>query len=353
MSHRTTRCFGAVTIVLIAMLTNQSPGQDGQDALTVRATAVTAVEAVESVQPRMVKVYGAGGIAGLESHQSGVLISSDGHVLTAHSYVLDTDDDEVSVYLNDGREFVGRLMGYDPSMELAVLKIEATGLPHFDVSQSVSLTVGDRILAFSNLYGIASGNEPTSVLHGSVSALTQMAGRRGAFDTPYKGPIYVLDAITNNAGAAGGVITNHRGELAGIIGKELRSSENNLWLNYALPIDAIREAIPEMMAGKSRPREGKTARVVAKRPWSHFQMGALLIPDVLPKTPPFVEAVVPNSPAARAGLRPDDLVLYVGKTMIRSQREWKTQLMGIEDEDALELVVLRDKDLVPLTIEPE
>ena len=75
------------------------------------------------------------------------------------------------------------------------------------------------MLAFSNLYGVATGNEPASVLKGYVSAVTDLAARRGIFQTPYQGPVYVLDALTNNPGAAGGVLTDRRGQLAGILGK--------------------------------------------------------------------------------------------------------------------------------------
>ena len=56
------------------------------------------------------------------------------------------------------------------------------------------------MLAFSNLFGVATGDEPASVLHGIVAAKTRLEARRGVFDTPYKGPVYVVDAMTNNPG---------------------------------------------------------------------------------------------------------------------------------------------------------
>ncbi len=320
--------------------------------LSVATVSAGTTEAIiDEVLPKIVKIYGAGGIRGLEPYQSGFLISADGYILTAYSYVLDTDDGEVTVTLDDGREFAGSLVGYDPRPELAVLKIDASELPHFDPARSVDLQPGDRVLAFSNLYGIATGNEPASVLHGTVSAVTRLSGRRGAFDTPYDGPIYVVDAIINNAGAAGGVVTDRQGRLAAVIGKEIRSKQIGIWLNYALPVSSLAESLQDMLAGKSRPRE-EAARPLAKQPWSLAGMGMLLIPDILPHTPPFVEAVVAGSPAGRAGLLPDDLIVFVNKTMVRSEREFMKELLQYEQVDDLSLVVMRDKSLVPLTVVP-
>ncbi len=157
---------------------------------------------IDQAQTKMVKLYGAGGFRGLEGYQSGFLISGEGHILTALSYVLDTD--RVTVTLNDGRRYDAKLLGGDPRLEVAVLKIEATNLPHFDIAKAVSLTGGTRILAFSNLFNVAMGDEPASVQSGTVSVVTRLEGRRGVFETPYHGPIYVLDVATNNPGAAGG-----------------------------------------------------------------------------------------------------------------------------------------------------
>ena len=72
--------------------------------------------------------------------------------------------------------------------------------------------------------------------HGTVSVVTQLEARRGVFETPYRGPVYVLDVVTNNPGAAGGALVTRRGELVGMLGKELRNALNNTWLNYAVPI---------------------------------------------------------------------------------------------------------------------
>src|SRR5262245_32016787 len=90
-------------------------------------------DVIAEAQPKVVKIYGAGGFQGLEAYQSGFLISADGYVLTAWSYVLDTDD--IGVTLHDGRKFRAKLVGADPRLEVALLKIDTLDAPFFDLAQ--------------------------------------------------------------------------------------------------------------------------------------------------------------------------------------------------------------------------
>ena len=123
----------------------------------------------------------------MEAYQSGFLISPEGHVLTAHSYVLDAD--YITCTLDDGQKFEAKFVGADPRLEIAVLKIEGKDLPHFDLSKAATATEGTRMLAFSNLFGVAVGDEPVSVQHGIVAAVTSLEARRGVFETMYNGPV--------------------------------------------------------------------------------------------------------------------------------------------------------------------
>lgn len=305
-------------------------------------------DTITSVQPRMVKIYGAGGLSGLEAYQSGFLISAEGHLLTVWSYVLDTD--YVTVVLDDGRKFKAELAGADPRLEIAVLKIDATDLPHFDLSESPELDAGDRVLAFSNLYGVATGNEPASVLHGSVASRTALEARRGAFDTPYKGPVYVLDAMTNNPGAAGGALTDRRGRLAGILGKELRNSLNNTWLNYALPVAELNGSVDDILAGRATPSRPTNEQKKPAEPLTLALLGIVLVPDVLAKTPPFIDDVRQGSPAAAAGLRQDDLVLFVNDRLAASCRNLTEELTFIDRIDPITLTVQREQELIEVEL---
>jgi serine protease Do len=305
-------------------------------------------EAVAQVQPKIVKIYGAGGLQKLEAYQSGFLISAEGHVLTAWSYVLDAD--YVTVTLNDGRKFEGVLVGYDPRTEVAVLKIDAANLPFFDLHQAAELEPGAPVLAFSNLYGVATGNEPASVLHGVMSIRTKLAARRGAFETLYQGDVYVLDAMTNNPGAAGGALTDTAGRLAGFLGKELRNSLSNTWLNYAIPASELVGPVDDILAGRLKPRESTDDVRKPLEPLTLSLLGVTLVPDVLPKTPPFVDKVRPESPAEKAGLRADDLVLFVNNQIVDSCAGLKDELSFIDRIDEVRLIVQRGQQLMEFTI---
>jgi S1-C subfamily serine protease len=305
---------------------------------------------IESVQPKMVKLYGAGGVRGLEPYQSGFVISESGHILTAWSYVLDTD--YVTATLDDGRKFEAKLVSFDPRLEVAVLKIDATELPHFDLAAAVPAIPGSRVLALSNLFGVATGDEAASVQHGVIAVRTRLDARRGTFETPYHGDVYVLDAMTNNPGAAGGALVNQHGELLGLLGKELRSAQNNIWLNYALPIDQLRESVEAILAGKSPRVQDDVEESKPDHPAELASLGIVLVPDVLERTPPYVEGVRPNSPAAAAGIKPDDLVVYLGEHLIPSCKSLVEEVGRLEREAELRFVLMRGQELMEVVVTP-
>lgn len=305
-------------------------------------------QVVAGVQPKMVKVYGAGGRRGLEAYQSGFVISAEGHILTVWSYVLDSE--VVTVVLDDGRRFEAQLLGADPRTEIAVLKIPATELEFFDLDQAIELEPGARVLAFSNLFNVATGDEPASVLHGIVSATAPLQARRGAFDTTYDGRVYVLDAMTNNPGAGGGALTDRRGQLAALLGKELRNRLDNTWLNYALPIDSLRESVKQIQAGAFQPAAAKPAQRLPADPVTLALLGIQLVPDVLAKTPPFIERIVPGSPAAEAGLQRDDVILLVNDQIVGSAKELKQALRAIDRIDEVRFSIQRGRELREVTL---
>ncbi len=308
-----------------------------------RAAPVGAV--IDQVQPKIVKIYGAGGFRGMEPYQSGMLISPDGLVLTVWSYVLDTE--EITATLHDGRKFTASLVGADPRMEVALLRIEAENLPHFSLDEPVEAEVGTRVLAFSNLFGVATGNEPVSVQQGVVSVKTQLEARRGAFETPYDGPVYVIDAVTNNPGAAGGALVTRRGELIGMLGKELRNALNNTWLNYAVPVEQLRPSIERIVSeGGIGPGPDEEGPPRPARALELAKLGIVLVPDVLHRTPPYVDFVREGSPADKAGVQPDDLVLLLNDRLIQSCKALVADLEYIDHQDEVKLTVLREQELI-------
>lgn len=318
--------------VLLALLT----------AGVVRAD-VSFADVADSVQPKVVKIYGAGGLRGLEAYQSGILISAKGHVLTIASHVLDSDT--VTVILSDGRKLEATLLGTDRRLELAVLELEADDLSYFDLHSAVEAEVAARVLAFSNLFGVATGDEPLSVMQGWIAARTVLNARRGTFKTPYRGPVYIVDVVTNNPGAAGGALTNYRGQLLGMLGKELRDARTNTWLNYALPIAQVIPAVDNILSGKLRAAsEGNRER--PPRSLTLSALGIMLVPDVLSRTPAYIDAVHVHSAAHAAGLRPDDLVVMLDGRAVESCTSLRNELSYVERDAEITITVLRAGDLI-------
>jgi len=298
-------------------------------------------------QSAAVKIYGAGG-AGLEAYQSGFLVSPDGHIATVWSYVLDV---QPVVVLDDGRRFEGTIVGFEPQLELAIVKVDATELPFLELSDTVP-EVADPVLAVSNLFGIASGDEPASVMQGMIAAVTALDARRGTFKTPYSGPVLILDLVANNPGAAGGVLIDTQGRAVGMLGKELRDAAAGVWLNYALPANVLRPVIADIVAGRTIvARSQKAVPLPADKSHALAQLGIGMIPDVLESTPAFVDRVAAESVAARADVRPDDLILLVGNTRIEDQRSLIDTLRTIDRRDAIVLTVQRESKIVSIKIQ--
>lgn len=304
---------------------------------------------IDRVQPMIVKIHGAGGFRGLEAYQSGIVISPEGHVLTVFSYVLDTD--QITATLDDGRKFPAQLLGADPELDVAVLKVEATGLPYFDLGQAVEVEGGTRVLALSNLFGVATGAEPTSVQHGIVSVITRLEARRGTFETPYHGPVYVLDAVTNNPGAAGGALVDWRGNLVGLMGKELQNARNHTWLNYAIPIAELRPSVEAIRSGKFVAGRNDSQVKRPARSVGLAMLGIVPVPNIFQRTPPFVDQVRPDSAAQGGGIRPDDLIVMVGDRLVQTLKALEAELEFIDHEDPVRLTVLRGQELLEIVLQ--
>ena len=312
-------------------------------------SAQSTSQTIATASPKVVKIFGAGGSKNLYAYGSGFLISPQGHIITVWSHILDSDT--VSVVLHDGRRFKGKVVGAEPPLDLAVLKIEADGLPYFDLTLATGAGPGTRVLGFSNAFKVATGDEPVSVIHGVIAAKTTLAARRGAFESPYNGPVYVVDAVTNNAGAAGGVLTTWDGRLVGMIGKELRNTQTNTWLNYVMPIGELQETVEQIITGRFNSKkqddedEGGATKKKPRR-YEAADFGIVTIPDVVARTPAYIDRILPGSLAETAGLQSNDLILFVGDNLVQSCQTLKEELGRMESGDQLKMVVRRDDKLI-------
>jgi len=302
---------------------------------------------VEQVNPKVVKIFGPGGYLGINSYGTGILVSADGYVLTVSSPLVDSAD--LVAHLFDGRRVRARAIVAEPALDAALIKLEKVeDLPHFDLAQAASKPLaqaGEPVLAFSNQFEIATREEPVSVQHGVIAAYSKLHGRRGIFEAPYTAEVYVIDAITNNPGAAGGAVTSYDGRLLAMIGKELRNSLSDTWVNYAVPIQALADFTQKGIKGVYKPKP-PPATVTGP----HGYHGLVLVPDAVERTPPFVEDVSPGSPAAKAGFRVDDLIVYVNGEKITSIKEFRQLVDKAQPGTLFKLEVRRGDRLVSLDL---
>lgn len=315
------------------------------------------------VNKKVVKLFGAGGFKGLPSYGTGILISAKGHILTCNNHILSSAD--LRVHLYDGRFYHAKVLYREPELDVAVCKIDddVDFLPHFDFAKSTAqplADVGDWVLAFSNCFQIATRDEPMTVQRSVIAALAELRGRRGIFDAPFAGEVYFLDGIACNPGAAGGAITNRKGELLGVVGRELKSTQTDTWINYAIPIQAKVEIQRE---------EGKVAKVSMgsfvkeaidgtykqsdstrlKKDKGGYH-GIILVPNAVSATPPYIEEVIPGSPAAVADLRPDDLIVYVDGELVPSIRFFREMMRQVGPGQEVLLEIQRANRLVSVKL---
>jgi serine protease Do len=317
----------------------------------------------EEVNQKLVKLYGSGGFKGLASYGTGVLISSDGYILTINSHILDTRDLRIHMY--DGTRYHGKVVAREPALDIALVQIDNKNrkieVEHFfDVVKAVKKPVqepGTGVLAFSNQFQIATRDEPMSVQRGVIAAHSKLLGRIGVFEAAYRGDVYVIDAITNNPGAGGGVITTRKGELLGLIGKELRNELTNTWINYAIPFNASIEiptkdgkkqttSILRVVTEKDKYRPPIRDDKVAISAYH----GIVFVPNVVERTPAYVEEVIPGSPADKAKLKPDDQIVYVDGLPIQDINTFNNILGTYTPGTEIKLEVQRGDKLSTITL---
>lgn len=322
-------------------------------ALAATDNEATSLDIVHQAMERVVKVYGAGGVGRIEAFGSAIMVADDGWLLTVYSPLLDTPS--LRVVFADGIRLPARLVAVDRIHGIAMLKVEAQGLPYFDLNDIAdSARAGDVIWSLSNLFGIAAGAESVSVQQGVITAVAPLSARRGISEVTTTGDAYILDTITNNPGAGGGAVIDAKGRLLAIIGKELQSTATGTWVNYALPITQITEFVANVRSGTIPPLpERKAAAEIDRHRLATANLrGLQLLPAVLEEMPAFIDRVEPGSAADDAGLKPDDLVMFVGDVLIQSSRDVRAAFIQSPPNEKIRVVVSRDEELVSVELAP-
>jgi serine protease Do len=321
-------------------------------AVTAESLAAADYPTVRAGQQVIVKLFGAG-VGTLDSYGSGVLISKNGHVLTVWNHLVNTGF--LTAVVPDGRRFRISVVGTNLEHDVAILKLathEDETFDFIDWKTTVDVLPGDSVLAFSNMFHVATGNEPVSVVHGVVACTVPLDAGLGRWTFPVKSPVYVLDAITNNSGAAGGLLTSASGEPIGMLGREIRHRDTDMWVNYAVPLQLLQPAIAAILDGRrfdSNPSMDDDKSVLSDRQLT-AGFGITLLPSIVETTPAYIDRIITGSVADAAGLRRGDLVLIVGDDVVRSTRDLRVRLSGFRKGQPITVTVNRNGKLEAIVL---
>lgn len=301
-------------------------------------------ETIENARARVVKIYGAT-VGREKSYASGVIVSADGQIVATLSLLLEARS--LRVVLADGRTYPAKIERRDPVRQLALLKTEADALPHFDLEETARAQVGDWVIAAANPFNVAVGDEPVSVSIGTLSGETRLAGRYRSRDLPYEGTVLLTDIIVSAPGSAGGALLDINGVLLGVIGKPAISEQTNTWVNYAIPATEVAAFVRGDISAPATFGTDATAGLTPAEIGLHlFDVGGRV-------RPAYIERVQHQSPAARAGLRPNDLIVSIAGEAVQSCDDVPRLLRNIPRDKPLAIVVKRGDEVLTLTITPE
>ncbi len=273
---------------------------------------------------------------------SGVIYDSNGWILT-NKHVVEGGD-KFDVELKDGRVLAGKVYGIDTLTDLAIVKVEATGLPSAAIGESDALKVGQLVVAIGSPLGTYSN----SVTSGIVSATGRTITTDGS-DKPLNNLIQTDAAI--NPGNSGGPLLDADGNVIGI-NTAIASGSNGI--GFAIPIDIARPIMAEAVAGQAlaRPYLGisfqSITRQVADAEKLPVQAGALVAgTDGQGNSTP---GVVAGTPADKAGVKDGDIITKIGDKAIDAEHPLDAALSQYSPGDTVPVEILRDGKTITLSI---
>ena len=264
---------------------------------------------------------------------SGVIMSADGYVLTNNHVVQEAD--HIEAVLADGRRANARVIGADPESDLAVLKIDLPDLPVMTPSDSDRIEVGDRVLAIGNPFGVGQ-----TVTSGIVSAL----GRDQLGINTFENFIQTDAAI--NPGNSGGALTDEQGRLLGINTAIYSRSGGSLGIGFAIPVNVARQALQDIVQNGRVVRGWIGVESTALPPELAENLGAASAQGVI------ITGVLNGGPAARAGMRPGDVVTRINGRPIRTVAELRAGITALRPGIAATFTALRQGQNVEMQLVP-
>lgn len=265
---------------------------------------------------------------------TGVILSEDGLILT-NAHVLD-ECVGVSVMLSDDSEYEARLIGADVLTDLAVLKINASGLPTAHFGDSAKLSVGDKVAAIGNPLGIAFRLTMTDGIISSIERGVNVNGRS----------VTLLQTNTAiNQGSSGGALFNMYGQVIGITNMKMVSTYSYIeGICFAIPTATVLPVVNALIEdGEVRGRTsiGIMAGEIPKEAAERYEL-----PEGV-----YVAGVTPNSDAERKGIREGDIILAIDSVEVKTSQEVLDMKEGHKVGDTMTFTIWRDGEVFDVEIE--
>ncbi|MCK0714599.1 Do family serine endopeptidase [Chromohalobacter sarecensis] len=267
----------------------------------------------------------------LSSLGSGVIVSTEGYVLTNNHVINDAD--EIQVALRDGRETLAKVVGTDPESDLAVLKIPSDDLPVIQLSDSEQVAIGDVSLAIGNPFGVGQ-----TVTMGIISA----TGRNHLGLNAYEDFIQTDAAI--NPGNSGGALVNAEGALVGINTAIFSRSGGSQGIGFAIPANLAHQVLDQIVAHGRVIRGWLGIDVQAMTPDLASSFGLKTLTGVV------IASVVPDGPGDKADLQPGDVLMSIDGEPIVDAREAMADIAEISPGTQLPITIVRDGEKREITL---
>jgi len=274
----------------------------------------------------------------IEARGSGFIIDANGTIVTNNHVVKDAKS--VSITMEDGTELQAKVIGRDPRTDLAVLKVKAgKPLPYIQLGDSGAVKVGEWVIAMGNPFGLGG-----SVTAGIVSALGRDIGS-GPYDS-----FLQVDAPINR-GNSGGPLFTQDGRVIGVNTAILSPTGGSVGIGFAIPANTVKTVVADLEA------TGHVTRGylgVAAQSVTPAMAAALNLPkENAGHAGALVAEVTPDSPAAKAGIKPGDVITSVAGNAIGTPRDLAVDVAAIKPGEQAKIDVLRDGTTQTLTASVE
>ncbi len=262
---------------------------------------------------------------------SGVIISSDGYIVT-NNHVIDKSN-QIEVVLNDKRSFKAKIIGVDPNTDLALLKIDADNLINIPFGDSDKLKIGEWVLAIGNPFNLTS-----TVTAGIVSAKARNINVNNR--SSYSIESFIQTDAAVNPGNSGGALVNTRGELVGINTAIFSKTGSYTGYSFAIPASIVRKVVGDLMEYGVVQRALMGVSLLDVDASVAKQLGVKKIEGV------FVSALQENGAARKAGIREGDIILKINNVAINKISEFQEQLSRYRPGDKILVSIRRKNDLL-------